>query len=82
MTYGGYGVSIKKPPSVSAVLLYLRIRGINISQTEKQRQITNPSTITWVHVQVLTGRLTVGFGIGRTAILSKVWILVSFSISV
>lgn len=80
MTCGGYGVSIKKPPSVSAVVLYLRIRGINISQTEKQRQITNPSTITWV--QVLTGRLTVGFGIGRTAILSKVWILVSFSISV
>ena len=80
MTWGGYGVSIKKPPSVSAVLLYLRIRGINISQTEKQRQIPNPSTITWV--QVLTGRLTVGFGIGRTAILSKVWILVSFSISV
>lgn len=80
MTWGGYGVSIKKPPSVSAVVLYLRIRGINISQTEKQRQITNPSTITWV--QVLTGRLTVGFGIGRTAILSKVWILVSFSISV
>lgn len=73
-------VCLKKPPSVSAVLLYLRIRGINISQTEKQRQITNPSTITWV--QVLTGRLTVGFGIGRTAILSKVWILVSFSISV
>ena len=43
MTYGGYGVSIKKPPSVSAVLLYLRIRGINISQTEKLTEADNQS---------------------------------------